>query len=690
MATSYYQPNVIPYQIRFESALKEPILKKCENLNKLIQESMSSNIKEIQQRFVVLIEDIFSFQTNVYYPRNSTDWNLRTIAKEMNLNEFNSIFEFLKTNGVLMQLIRHLMADPNIRYDFPITCLPAPTQSAFKEGYISNFYSNKIPQNLSNSISLNAFEFFIFHFAYYIINPELSKNNSNGIESNPNNFNVVYYAILENYMENFIPVPSLISTVNSDKNNESQSLWKSLSSTTSNILNLASHKNEFQMDGEMANFNSMNHKSSIVSSKILSLNKFQPNESQNNDLREHDVLGTPLFKCETLLNILVEFWLNHSFSSNYKNNQIGKNLQHTNFNCTIEHMRVIRVLVKHLHYFSNSNRKKNCDLNNTSVHTQFNSGGIVTSEAIDPLDDLRRNLWSSKYHIQKKLYQFLRFSFDRWPNDSSFRVPLETWLSYIQPWRYTTYTKSRNSKEDNNDTENQSLDHLEWKRFISENLFFYTTIFRQVINRIVVILDLNSTSSAFLLYRMTKVFAQDRLCELIKESEQNLHNGHGFGFNLRANTNNLLSPSIKHMTGNWDVSFKNSFAEMEPNSLEYVPLFTSNFRDQIISLFMKIAKNLRVSFSSKRNSSINSSTQYTLFKSILNFFSNNTENSNYSESKVMEHSKTRHYLESSVQNLSSIFDIQQQSVDTIMNSEKNVLNQTDTTDALFNGCICFF
>lgn len=73
---------------------------------------------------MVLIEDIFSFQTNVYYPRNSTDWNLRTIAKEMNLNEFNSIFEFLKTNGVLMQLIRHLMADPNIRYDFPITCLP--------------------------------------------------------------------------------------------------------------------------------------------------------------------------------------------------------------------------------------------------------------------------------------------------------------------------------------------------------------------------------------------------------------------------------------------------------------------------------------------------------------------------------------------------------------------------------------
>lgn len=46
--------------------------------------------------------------------------------------------------------------------------------------------------------------------------------------------------------------------------------------------------------------------------------------------------------------------------------------------------------------------------------------------------------------VQGKIYTFLRKAIYHWPLDSSFRLILEAWLSFIQPWRYVpgvTYTK---------------------------------------------------------------------------------------------------------------------------------------------------------------------------------------------------------------------------------------------------------
>lgn len=405
------------------------------------------------------------------------------------------------------------------------------------------------------NISLNSFEFYLFHFAYFITKKEKA-NYCILDHSNNDNANFLYFVLLERYFESFIPIPNESNRNNVNNNfnkNASHSLWQSLSSTTSTFLNLTSNKNEdnFKNDSflNLSRFNKTNESTTFNSSqksfinyKILGLGKHQSNFDSNNETNVNDFLGTDLYKCDIALNIFSEVWL--SQASNVHNDNHLKNFAN-NFNCTVEHMRVIRVFVKHLHYFANSCQKKNYELN-SQLHTQYNSGGIIASSINDPLDDLKRNLWSSKYQFQRNLYRFLRLAFDQWPNDSSFRVPLETWLSYIQPWRYIFKNNSKESNED----QNVPFDSSDWKRFVTDNLYFYTIILRQVISRMSKILDLNSNS--LLVYRVMKVFAQDNLRDWIKEAEMNLVNGSDF--NIRHNrmnaSFNLLSPSMKqHISG---------------------------------------------------------------------------------------------------------------------------------------------
>ena len=138
-----------------------------------------------------------------------------------------------------------------------------------------------------------------------------------------------------------------------------------------------------------------------------------------------------VWRSEVIVNIFSMFWLNDDPDESSKQvdeslmlnsspelkNTTTENL--TKYIPSMEQMRAVRMLVKHFHFF-------------------VNSKGIHPNNAFDLF---KGELWSTS--LKRKIYKFLCYSFDNWPMDASFRLVLETWLSYIQPWRYTANNTER-------------------------------------------------------------------------------------------------------------------------------------------------------------------------------------------------------------------------------------------------------
>ena len=150
------------------------------------------------------------------------------------------------------------------------------------------------------------------------------------------------------------------------------------------------------------------------------------------------------------------------------------------------------MLVKHLHYFANSigpniisglDELKRYTLQCTHHKLHLAQAGVL----------IFRTVWT---YFQKKLYVFLRHTLEHWPLDASFRLFLETWLSYIQPWRYV----SNIAKSGDGD---KQVD-MKWQTFVAENLLFYTYFLQKVIQRFLRV-ELSSSKTCLMLYRISKV-----------------------------------------------------------------------------------------------------------------------------------------------------------------------------------------
>jgi sphingomyelin phosphodiesterase 4 len=154
-----------------------------------------------------------------------------------------------------------------------------------------------------------------------------------------------------------------------------------------------------------------------------------------------------------------------------------------------EFIRMVRILVKQLHFFGN-----------------------VAEQDLSSLSILRQQAQSL---LNLRIYPFLKTIISRWPLDTSFLNVLELWLSFIQPWRYLY---DRNIQNLNNEI----VDIPErFRNFISENIICYTQIFIRLIPRFQK-MDLSLSKNAFMLFRMLKVFRQ--LSEVLREIERLMMN----------------------------------------------------------------------------------------------------------------------------------------------------------------------
>uniref|UniRef100_A0A8B9BJM0 Sphingomyelin phosphodiesterase 4 n=1 Tax=Anser brachyrhynchus TaxID=132585 RepID=A0A8B9BJM0_9AVES len=414
--------------------VNKPFAQRCHDLETVIEEFPA---KELHSIFPWLVESIFGSLDGII-----VGWNLRCLQGRTNPTEYSVALDFLDPSGPMMKLVYKLQAE-EYRYDFPVSYLP----------------NSPIAHHISPS-------------------------------------NSAYFILVDTYLKCFLPTEG--------------SVLPPPSSNPGGAIPSPTPRSP------AVPFNSYGmHHTSLLKRHIA----HQPSVNA-------DPASQEIWRSETLLQIFVEMWLHHyslemyqkmqsphvklevlhyrlSISSKHHGSPAQSSYQalhayQESFKPTEEHVLVVRLLVKHLHAFSNSLKPEPLS---PSAH----------SHTASPLEEFKRVVIPR--FVQQKLYIFLQHCFGHWPLDASFRAVLEMWLSYLQPWRYapekppqTTELLPRSVSE-------------KWAAFIQENLLMYTKLFVGFLNR-ALRTDLVSPKNALMVFRVAKVFAQPNLAEMILKGEQ--------------------------------------------------------------------------------------------------------------------------------------------------------------------------
>ncbi|XP_023230772.1 sphingomyelin phosphodiesterase 4-like [Centruroides sculpturatus] len=303
-----------------------------------------------------------------------------------------------------------------------------------------------------------------------------------------------------------------------------------------------------------------------------------------------------------------------------------------------DHMQMVRNFVKYLHYFANSARP----INSTSgyAYEQMNGMEILKCTVLQQF-------------VQKRLYTFLRHTFDKWPLDASFRLPLETWLSYIQPWRYTNLSGDKHLTKE--EEQGQTPKVARWQKFISENLLFYTTIFQQLLPRFLR-MELTSPKNAYMLFRVTKVFSQPGLSSMIEEVESTLQEPlsrltSSQNWPIITEVRTPLRPARDMTVAG---TLRQQFLEIEEPGFNFVPLFGDEVRKQINLLLISINQ---AKDNSAKTLDKNGETKKGLFSYFTQLFSISYDiegNEDYSQA---DNKKLEQYLKTSSDQLCAIFKL---------------------------------
>nr|AAI71455.1 Smpd4 protein [Danio rerio] len=451
-ASALQQPSYLLANLKADWTNK-PLHQRCHELCKIIDDYPA---KELHAIFPWLVECVFGSLDGIL-----TGWNLRFLQARS--AEYSIAMEFLDPSGPMMKLVYKLQAE-EYKYEFPISYLPGPIKSSIHAGVLPDcpLFHNKIQFPMSGLLFLNPFEYYMFNFASSLIAPKNYPQGQHGSSSDS-----AYFVLVDTYLKYFLPTEGNVPP-------------SPFSDTRGTVASPAPRSTNVPYVGYGG------HSTSLLKRHIT-------HQSSVNA----DPAAQEIWRSETLLQVFVEMWLHHYSLEMYQKLQSPQVKEP--FMPSEEHVLVVRLLVKHLHTFSSSLKPESIS-SSPSAHSHSS-----------PLEELKRVV--VQRFVQQKLYVFLQHCFGHWPLDASFRAVLETWLSYIQPWRYTG---------DKNNTQTDGLNRTvpdKWASFVQENLLLYTKLFQGFLNR-AMRTDLVNAKNALMVFRVAKVFAQPSLSEMIQKGEQ--------------------------------------------------------------------------------------------------------------------------------------------------------------------------
>lgn len=266
------------------------------------------------------------------------------------------------------------------------------------------------------------------------------------------------------------------------------------------------------------------------------------------DLRLTEVVRSSTWRSESVMMIFIDCWLRYDIDESW---ELPGN----------EFIRLVRILVKQLHFFGN-----------------------VAEQDLSMLSVLRQQAQSL---LNIRLYPLLKTIISRWPLDTSFLNVLELWLSYIQPWRYIYNRNIQNLNSEMAEIPER------FKVFINENLFSYTQIFVRLIPRFLK-MDLSSNKNAFMLFRMMKVFRQ--LSDILREYEKSMMNNNSTIIRTHSsfNESSIRSSPVRTQTSfnrSGDRSpypLHRSLNQSAVDDSSYVYMFSDEITMQIYELLQRL------------------------------------------------------------------------------------------------------
>ncbi|XP_051955313.1 LOW QUALITY PROTEIN: sphingomyelin phosphodiesterase 4-like [Xyrauchen texanus] len=557
MAAPALQPSYLLANLKADWTNK-PLYQRCHELVKIIDEYPA---KELHAIFPWLVESVFGSLDGIL-----AGWNLRLLQARS--TEYNIAMDFLDPSGPMMKLVYKLQAE-EYKYEFPVSYLPGPIKSSIQAGVLPDcpLFHNKIQFPTSGLLLLNPFEYYMFNFASSLTAPKNYPPGPHGCCSNS-----AYFVLVDIYLKYFLPTEGNVSP-------------SPFSDNRGTVASPAPRSSNVPYVGYGS------HSSSLLKRHIT----HQPSVNA-------DPAAQEIWRSETLLQVFVEMWLHHYSLEMYQKLQSpqvklallqyrlsmssavptpappGSGTLHTYqepYMPSEEHVLVVRLLVKHLHTFSSSLKQEPVS-SSPSTHSHGS-----------PLEELK----SVVVHrfVQQKLYVFLQHCFSHWPLDTSFRAVLETWLSYIQPWRYTGEKNNPQA-----DGQNKTVPD-KWASFVQENLLMYTKLFQGFLNR-AMRTDLVNAKNALMVFRVAKVFVQPNLAEMIQKGEQLfLEPEHAI---LQRQNRVFLTPShggsflSSRQPIGTDVVFKvkSHVYSLEGQDCQYKLMFGTELRNTVLKLIQIIAQ----------------------------------------------------------------------------------------------------